>query len=140
MYDLIIIGAGTAGISAYNEAIKYTQNILIINDGPWDTTCARVGCMPSKLLISSANRMHDIQSAKDLALQHDATVGTSGVMQRLHRLREHFIHTTLKGVDQWEASHKIPGQAKFIDAQTIEVNGHSYQAKSFIIAVVLAAV
>ncbi len=135
MYDLIIIGAGTAGISAYNEAIKYTQNILIINDGPWDTTCARVGCMPSKLLISSANRMHDIQSAKDLALQHDATVGTSGVMQRLHRLREHFIHTTLKGVDQWEASHKIPGQAKFIDAQTIEVNGHSYQAKSFIIAV-----
>jgi Pyruvate/2-oxoglutarate dehydrogenase complex, dihydrolipoamide dehydrogenase (E3) component, and related enzymes len=42
MYDIIIIGAGTAGISAYKEAIKKTQNILIINDGPWDTTCARV--------------------------------------------------------------------------------------------------
>jgi len=36
MHDLIIIGAGTAGISAYNEAIKYTQNILIINDGITD--------------------------------------------------------------------------------------------------------
>ncbi len=36
----------------------------------------RVGCMPSKLLISSANRMHDIQSAKDLALQHEAVVDT----------------------------------------------------------------
>lgn len=88
MYDLIIIGAGTAGISAYNEAIKYTQNILIINDGPWDTTCARVGCMPSKLLISSANRMHDIQSAEKLALKHNAVIDTSDVMQRVHVLRE----------------------------------------------------
>ncbi len=135
MYDLIIIGAGTAGISAYNEAIKYNQNILIINDGPWDTTCARVGCMPSKLLISSANRMHDIQSAEALALQHDAAVDTSRVMQRLHSLRERFIRATLKGVDQWEALHKISGQAKFIDTHTVEVNGQTYQAKSFIVSV-----
>lgn len=39
MYDLIIIGAGTAGIAAYKEAIKFTENLLIINEGPWDTTC-----------------------------------------------------------------------------------------------------
>jgi len=135
MYDLIIIGAGTAGISAYNEAIKYTQNILIINDGPWDTTCARVGCMPSKLLISSANRMHDIQSAEKLALKHNAVIDTSDVMQRVHVLRERFIRATLKGVDQWESSHKISGKAKFVDPQTIEVNGQSYKAKSFIVAV-----
>ena len=135
MYDLIIIGAGTAGISAYNEAIKYTQNILIINDGPWDTTCARVGCMPSKLLISSANRMHDIQSAEKLALKHNAVIDTSDVMQRVHVLRERFIRATLKGVDQWDSSHKISGKAKFIDSQTIEVNGQYYRAKSFIIAV-----
>ena len=135
MYDLIIIGAGTAGISAYNEAIKYTQNILIINDGSWDTTCARVGCMPSKLLISSANRMHDIQTAEELALKHNAVIDTSDVMQRVHVLRERFIRATLKGVDQWDSSHKISGKAKFIDPQTIEVNGQSYRAKSFIVAV-----
>ncbi|ENW32164.1 dihydrolipoyl dehydrogenase [Acinetobacter lwoffii] len=135
MYDLIIIGAGTAGISAYNEAIKYTQNILIINDGSWDTTCARVGCMPSKLLISSANRMHDIQTAEELTLKHNAVIDTSDVMQRVHVLRERFIRATLKGVDQWDSSHKISGKAKFIDPQTIEVNGQSYRAKSFIVAV-----
>ncbi len=135
MYDLIIIGAGTAGISAYNEAIKYTQNILIINDGSWDTTCARVGCMPSKLLISSANRMHDIQTAEELDLKHNAVIDPSDVMQRVHVLRERFIRATLKGVDQWDSSHKISGKAKFIDPQTIEVNGQSYRAKSFIVAV-----
>jgi len=135
MHDLIIIGAGTAGISAYNEAIKYTQNILIINDGSWDTTCARVGCMPSKLLISSANRMHDIQTAEELDLKHNAVIDPSDVMQRVHVLRERFIRATLKGVDQWDSSHKISGKAKFIDPQTIEVNGQSYRAKSFIVAV-----
>ena len=135
MYDLIIIGAGTAGISAYNEAIKYTQNMLIINDGPWDTTCARVGCMPSKLLISSANRMHDIQTAEELALKHNSVIDPSEVMQRVHVLRERFIRATLKGVDQWDSSHKISGKAKFVDLQTIEVNGQSYRAKSFIVAV-----
>src|SRR5690606_3509796 len=111
------------------------QNILIINDGPWDTTCARVGCMPSKLLISSANRMHDIQSAEKLALKHNAVIDTSDVMQRVHVFRERFIRATLKGVDQWDSSHKISGKAKFIDPQTIEVNGQSYRAKSFIVAV-----
>ncbi|MCP5775580.1 dihydrolipoyl dehydrogenase, partial [Klebsiella pneumoniae] len=78
--------------------------------------------MPSKLLISSANRMHDIQSANNLALQYDAVVDTSGVMQRMHILRERFIRATLKGVDQWETSHKVSGHAKFIDAHTVEVN------------------
>src|SRR5690606_2234262 len=55
--------------------------------------------------------------------------------QRVHVLRERFIRATLKGVDQWDSSHKISGKAKFIDFQTIEVNGQSYRAKSFIVAV-----
>ena len=80
MYDIIIIGAGTAGIAAYKEAIKHTQNILIINDGPWDTTCARVGCMPSKVLISTANRMYDIQHAEEVALNVESKIDTSNVM------------------------------------------------------------
>lgn len=81
MFDIIIIGAGTAGISAYKEAVKHTNNILIINDGPWDTTCARVGCMPSKVLISTANRMHDIQNAQEVGLSALADISTDQVME-----------------------------------------------------------
>ncbi|WP_180177135.1 dihydrolipoyl dehydrogenase [Acinetobacter sp. YH12039] len=135
MYDLIIIGAGTAGISAYKEAIKYTQNLLIINHGPWDTTCARVGCMPSKVLISSANRMHDIQHAQEVALTVDAKIDTSQIMTHVRQLRDRFTRATQKDVDRWEASHKISGFATFIDAHTIQVNGQQYQAKAFIVAV-----
>lgn len=134
-YDIIIIGAGTAGIAAYKEAIKHTQNILIINDGPWDTTCARVGCMPSKVLISAANRVHDIQNAKKVGLKVKSEIDTSQVMQHVRSLRDRFTNATLKDVDRWPPDHKISGQAQFIDQNTVAVNEKKYQAKSFIIAV-----
>ena len=135
MYDIIIIGAGTAGISAYKEAIKKTQNILIINDGPWDTTCARVGCMPSKILISTANRIHDISHASALGLDVKATINTEHVMQHVQQLRDRFTQATLKDVESWPKAQKITGKAEFINANTIQVNNQNYQAKSFILAV-----
>ena len=135
MYDIIIVGAGTAGISAYKEAIKYTSNILIVNQGPWDTTCARVGCMPSKVLISTANRMYDIEHADEVALQVEAHIDRSAVMQHVRQLRNRFTAATLADVDSWDQSHKISGAAKFINANTIQVNNQHYQAKSFILAV-----
>ncbi|MFW1859751.1 dihydrolipoyl dehydrogenase [Acinetobacter defluvii] len=135
MLDLIIIGAGTAGIAAYKEAIKHTQNLLIINDGPWDTTCARVGCMPSKVLISSANRLHDIQNSHEVALSIEAEVDTSQIMTHVRQLRDRFTQATLKDVNSWNPAHKINGKARFIDANTIQVNQQLFQAKSFILAV-----
>lgn len=135
MYDLIIIGAGTAGFSAYKEAIKYTDNLLIINDGPWDTTCARVGCMPSKVLISSANRMHEMQHLDGLGLSAKIEVDTSQVMQHVQQLRDRFTRATLKDVDSWKAEHKISGRAEFINSNTIQVNKQQYQAINFILAV-----
>ena len=135
MYDIIIVGAGTAGISAYKEAIKYTSNILIVNQGPWDTTCARVGCMPSKVLISTANRMYDIEHANEVALQVKAHIDRSGVMQHVRQLRDRFNAATLVEVDSWDKSNKVSCAAKFINANTIQVNNQHYQAKSFILAV-----
>lgn len=135
MYDIIIIGAGTAGISAYKEAVKHSQNILIINDGAWDTTCARVGCMPSKVLISVANRMHEIQHTAALGLKVKASINTDDVMTHVRALRDRFTRATLKEINQWDKSHKVSGKAEFIDAQTVQVGKKTYQAKSFIIAV-----
>ena len=135
MLDLIIIGAGSAGISAYKEARKYTDNLRIINDGAWDTTCARVGCMPSKILISTANRLHDAHHADQVGLNLKIEADTSQVMTHLQALRDHFTRSVIRDVDSWNTEHKISGQAKFINANTIEVNGEQLQAKSFILAV-----
>lgn len=49
--DVAVIGAGTAGLAAYRAARSHGKRVVLIEGGPYGTTCARVGCMPSKLLI-----------------------------------------------------------------------------------------
>jgi dihydrolipoamide dehydrogenase len=50
-----IVGAGSVGLSALREVRRYTDDFLLVNAGHWGTTCAAVGCMPSKALIEAAN-------------------------------------------------------------------------------------
>ncbi|HDN27879.1 MAG TPA: dihydrolipoyl dehydrogenase, partial [Thioploca sp.] len=52
--DVAIIGAGTAGLNAFRRVKQVTSNVVLINDGHYGTTCARVGCMPSKVFIEIA--------------------------------------------------------------------------------------
>lgn len=52
--DVVIIGSGTAGMKAYRMARRKTNQVLMVEGAHFGTTCARVGCMPSKLLISAA--------------------------------------------------------------------------------------
>ncbi len=56
--EVAIFGAGIAGISAVREVRRITQDYVIINGGHYGTTCARVGCMPSMVLIQVANDFH----------------------------------------------------------------------------------
>ena len=52
--DVLVIGGGSAGMGAFRAARKATDNVYIAEDYKFGTTCARVGCMPSKLLIAAA--------------------------------------------------------------------------------------
>ena len=56
--DVAVIGAGTAGLAAYRAAKAAGKRAVIIESGAYGTTCARVGCMPSKLLIAAAEAAH----------------------------------------------------------------------------------
>ena len=58
--DVAVIGAGSAGLAAFRAASAWTSNVLLIEGGAYGTTCARVGCMPSKLLIAAAEAAHEL--------------------------------------------------------------------------------
>ncbi len=60
--DIAILGAGTAGLGARRAALAQNKTLLMIDPGPLGTTCARVGCMPSKLLIAAADVAHQAQA------------------------------------------------------------------------------
>ena len=120
--DVAIIGGGTAGMSAYRAALLHTPSVLVIEGGPWGTTCARVGCMPSKLLIAAAEAAHSVAEAEGFGVRvAPAVIDGKAVMQRVRDERDRFVGFVTEAVDAWPAAHKLLGQARFIDDQTLAV-------------------
>ena len=134
VYDVVIIGAGTAGQTAYSQAIKYSNNILVINDGKWDTTCARVGCMPSKLLIEAAKRAHKSHTADEFGIHNTTQIDGAQVMQRVQQKRDYFAGHAQAVVDAWPSAHKLQGRASFVDANTLKVGEQLIHTKATVIA------
>lgn len=111
--DVAIIGAGTAGMSAYRAALKHTARVLVIEDGPYGTTCARVGCMPSKLLIAAAEAAHGARHAAAFGV-HAGPVQIDGraVMQRVRAERDRFVGFVVEAVESWPPEHRLRGRAR----------------------------
>lgn len=135
MLDVIIVGAGTAGLAALREVQKRTDRFLLVNHGPYGTTCARVGCMPSKALIEAAGAFHRRHALEEFGVAGAAglTVDVPAVMRRVRRLRDEFVRGTLKATDELGA-RSVPGRARLIDPRTVEIDGQRHQARAIVLA------
>lgn len=134
--DVVVIGAGTAGLSAYRNAKQFTQNVLMIESGPYGTTCARVGCMPSKLLIAAAEAAHSIEMAPAFGVHSSKPViDGKAVMARVKSERDRFAGFVVEAVDEIPSEDKIRGYAQFLDANRVQIDEHTIiTAKCFVIA------
>ncbi|MDI9245336.1 dihydrolipoyl dehydrogenase [Marinobacter sp. CHS3-4] len=134
--DVAIIGAGTAGMSAYREARKHTDSIALIEGGPYGTTCARVGCMPSKLLIAAAEAAHAAGHAEIFGVNVPSVeVNGAAVMARVKAERDRFVGFVENDVDGFDDKHKVRGYARFLDAHRLLIdNGLEIIAKRIVIA------
>ncbi|KXF82779.1 dihydrolipoyl dehydrogenase [Enterovibrio coralii] len=135
--DVAVIGGGTAGLGAYRAAKAHADNVVIVEGGPYGTTCARVGCMPSKLLIAAAEAVHHIEKAPGFGVYPQGEIKINGreVMDRVKRERDRFVGFVLEGVDEIPAEDKIAGYAKFLDNNTLMVDDHTrIEAKRIVIA------
>ncbi len=120
--DVAIIGAGTAGMSAYRRVREYTESVIIIESSHYGTTCARVGCMPSKLLIAAAEVTHQAQHAAMFGVDVDAvTVDGERVMQRVKSERDRFVGFVEETVEQWPDADKVWGEARFVGSNELQV-------------------
>jgi dihydrolipoamide dehydrogenase len=121
--DVAVIGAGTAGLAAYRAAVAAGKRALIVEGGAYGTTCARVGCMPSKLLIAAAEAAHAPVRWSELGLRLNGSVEIDGraVMARLKRERDRFVGFVLESVDSIPPGDKLRGYARFLDARTLQV-------------------
>ena len=135
--DVAVIGAGTAGLAAYRAARSAGKRAVVIEGGPGGTTCARVGCMPSKLLIAAAEAVHAIHRAPGFGVHVDSPVRIDGreVMARVKGERDRFVGFVRKAVDDIPAQDKLSGYARFVNPHALQLeNGTVVNAATVVIA------
>ena len=135
-FDVAIIGAGTAGMAAYREASRYTHRIALIDGGPLGTTCARVGCMPSKLLIAAAEAAHAGAQSGQFGVHHGSVlIDGRAVMQRVRSERDRFVGFVEETVHGFEHCELIREYARLEDNHRIRLSGgRLVTARSIVIA------
>lgn len=133
--DVAVIGAGSAGLPAYRAARMHTEKVVLIEGGVYGTTCARVGCMPSKLLIAAAEAAHSIETASKFGVYSSKpTINGHDVMKRVRSERDRFVGFVLESVENIDQNHHFRGHAQFIDNHTIQVEDKIIEAKSVVIS------
>src|ERR1700761_7728208 len=90
--DVAVIGAGTAGLSAERSARRAGASTLLIDEAFAGTTCATVGCMPSKLLIAAGNAAEAVRHASKLGVAAAPSINGSAVMARVRSERDRFAN------------------------------------------------
>lgn len=124
--DVAIIGAGTAGMVAYQRVRKVTDSVVLIEGEQYGTTCARVGCMPSKLLIAAAERAHDVATADQFGvLAGDVRVDGRRVMERVRVERDRFVAPVVRSMESLPAEHRLMGHTRFVDSHRLAVGDHT---------------
>ena len=133
--DVAVIGAGSAGLPAFRAAREHTDRVILIERGPHGTTCARVGCMPSKLLIAAAEAAHGMEIAPGFGI-HPGSISIDGeaVMERVRKERDRFVGFVLDGVDRIDPEQKISGQARFVEDSRLEIGKSQVRAGRVVIA------
>jgi dihydrolipoamide dehydrogenase len=121
-----VIGAGTAGLAAYRAAREAHAGAVLIEGGPYGTTCARVGCMPSKLLIAAAEAAHATRRAAEFGVRPlGVEIDGVAVMARVRRERDRFVGFVLEGIDAIPPASRLRGYARFIAPDRLLVDDHT---------------
>ncbi|MEG3754920.1 dihydrolipoyl dehydrogenase [Psychromonas arctica] len=125
--QVAVIGAGSAGLSAYRAAKQTTDSVVLIEGGTYGTTCARVGCMPSKLLIAAAEVAHSAAHTEPFGIVIDGQINIDGkkVMQRVRDERDRFVGLVVDAIDEIDPQDKLIGNVKFLTETQLQLDDHT---------------
>ncbi len=134
--DVAIIGAGTAGLHALSEVREATDNFVVIDDGPLGTVCARVGCMPSKVLIQIADDYHRRHAFAEEGITGGGALAVEvrNALGHVRSLRDRFVSSVLENAIRPLGDKLIRQRAAFAEPDLLRVGDSHIRAKKIIIA------
>jgi len=134
-HDLIVIGAGAAGLTAAGGCARLGLRVALIERDRMGGECLNTGCVPSKALIAAARRAHAVR---------EAAMGVSAVEPRIDFTA---VHAHMRGAIAAIAPHDsaerfeawgvevIRGEARFLDGRSVAVDARRLAAPRIVVAV-----
>jgi len=135
--DVAIIGSGTAGLNAMGQTRMAGKSFVLINGGEPGTTCARVGCMPSKAMIQVAEDYHRRTHLGKYGIDghEEMTLDLPEALEHVQDLRDTFVDRVLSNsTDDMPPDIFIQDYAHFVEPTLIEVGGTRIRAGAIVIA------
>jgi dihydrolipoamide dehydrogenase len=132
MYDLVIIGAGWAGINAALKAKGLNLKVALADKSLLGGTCLNLGCIPTKFLIHSAKILSLVSKSADFGIENTSPlINFLKVQQKKDKIVNDLrlgIQFTLKGVDLFSSEVKV------ITPNEVDVGGKIIKAKFILVA------
>ncbi len=135
-FDCIIIGTGQAGPSLAKALADAGQTVAIIEKGALGGSCVNAGCTPTKAYIASARRAWAARNGAEhgVSVGGEVSVDLKTIKARKDRIVED-KHKGLRKMLDHDHIELIKGEAKFVDAHTVVVNGEKLRAERIFINV-----
>ncbi|KAA0955168.1 DUF1499 domain-containing protein [Planococcus sp. ANT_H30] len=128
-YDIAIIGAGAAGLTAAFTAAGFSKSVVLIDKNLPGGECTWSGCIPSKSLINIAKEVHHAKKYTP-SLQVDTSVVLTDIQEVIQKVYAGESPEVLQqsGIDFMNS------YAKFVGPHTLEVDGERIEAKKIILS------
>ncbi|MBC2776848.1 dihydrolipoyl dehydrogenase family protein [Parasphingopyxis marina] len=136
-HDLIVIGAGSAGLTAAGGCGQFGLKVALVEKGPMGGDCLNTGCVPSKALITAARRAQEMrENAKYGIADTEPKIDFHAVHAHVQRaIASIAVDDSQERFEEEFGVEVIRGEAKIIDGSTIEVNGRTLKAPRICLAI-----
>jgi len=134
-YEVIVIGSG-AGAIISDEAAAQGLKVALIDKGPLvGGTCLNWGCIPSKMLIYTADRIVGIEESGKLGIEAEIkNIDFHSIMERMRKSRQESQVHIRKGLKQSKHLDFYEGEGYFVEDYQLEVNGEKLKGERIFIA------
>ncbi len=134
-YDVIVIGSGSGAIIS-DEAISLGLKVALVDKGPLiGGTCLNWGCIPSKALIYTADRILEMEEANKLGVEAEIKrIDFLAIMERMRRSRQKDQDQIRKGIKISKNLDFYEGEGHFVEDYTIVVKGEEIKGEMIFIA------
>lgn len=133
-YDLIVIGAGMAGVAAANKCAARGWQVAVVDALPYGGTCALRGCDPKKILRRGAEIIDSARLMRGKGIDDaDLSINWSDLMKHKHGFTD-LVPQNMEDGLRSSGVTTLHGHARFTGARQLEIDGTSYDADRFLVA------